>query len=71
MNVPAHYAEAEVANGHLQRILPDWESVEESTFYLVFPAGRHIPLRVRRLIDFLQADLNGSVRGSTRPPDEP
>lgn len=58
VNVPAYYADAVVVDGRLQRILPDWDSVEESTFYLVFPAGRHMPLRVRRLIDFLQAELN-------------
>jgi DNA-binding transcriptional LysR family regulator len=54
VNVPAYYAHAVVADGRLQRILEDWASVEESVFYLVLPAGRHRPLRVRRLIEFLQ-----------------
>jgi DNA-binding transcriptional LysR family regulator len=54
VNVPAYYAHAVVADGRLERVLEDWASVEESVFYLVLPAGRHRPLRVRRLIEFLQ-----------------
>jgi len=54
VNVPAYYAQAVIADGRLKRILEDWNSVEESVFYLVFPAARHRPLRVRRLIEFLQ-----------------
>lgn len=50
-----------MADGRLQRILQDCYSVEESTFYLIFPAGRHAPLCVRRLIDYPQTDLNGSA----------
>lgn len=60
-NVPAYYANAVVADSRLQRILPDWDLVEESTSYLLFPAGRHMPLLVRRLADFLQADLNSTA----------
>jgi DNA-binding transcriptional LysR family regulator len=54
VNVPAYYAHAVVADGRLERIFEDWSSDEESTFYLVYPTGRHRPLRVRRLIEFLQ-----------------
>lgn len=54
VNVPAYYAGSVVAQGGLVRILADWQSVEQTVFYLVFPAGRHMPLRVRRLIDYLR-----------------
>lgn len=54
VNVPAYYGHALVADGRLKRILEDWACVEESVFHLVFPAGRHRPLRVRRLIEYLQ-----------------
>ena len=54
VNVPAYYGHALVADGRLKRILEGWNSVEESMFYLVFPAERHRPLRVCRLIEFLQ-----------------
>lgn len=55
VNVPAYYADSVVEDGRLVRILQDWQSVEQSVFYVVFPAGRHMPVRVRRLIDYLQA----------------
>lgn len=59
VNVPAYYAHAVVADNRLKRILDDWRAVEESVFYLVFPAGRHRPLRVRRLIEFLHGAMGG------------
>jgi DNA-binding transcriptional LysR family regulator len=58
VNVPAYYATGKDGAG-LQRLLPDWASVEQTTFYLVFPAARHMPVRVRRLIDFLLAQCAG------------
>jgi DNA-binding transcriptional LysR family regulator len=54
INAPAYYADRLIAEGRLQHILHDWQSVEKSSFYLVFPAGRHMPLRVRKLIEYLQ-----------------
>lgn len=54
VNVPAYYVtDAHERNG-LVRLFPEWASAERSTFYLVFPAARHMPLRIRRLIDYLR-----------------
>jgi DNA-binding transcriptional LysR family regulator len=33
-------------------LLPDWRG-EDSPLHAMLPAGRHMPLRVRRLLDFL------------------
>jgi len=59
VNVPAYYAADAVAQGRLTQLLGDWRCAEETTFHLVFPAGRHMPTRVRRLIEFLQASVDG------------
>ena len=55
VNVPAYYAANLGGADGLQRLLPDWGSVAQSTFYIVFPAARHMPVRVRRLVDYLVA----------------
>jgi DNA-binding transcriptional LysR family regulator len=70
VNVPAYYVtDAHERNG-LVRLFLEWASAERSTFYLVFPAGRHMPLRIRRLIDYLREqvvmiDFNSVI--DTRP----
>lgn len=64
--VPRYYAEHVVATGQLVEILSDWESVERSIFYLVFPAARHLPLRVRRLMEHLQQGV-ASAHGDWIP----
>lgn len=58
VNVPAYYADGVMAERRLVRLFEDWDSVEETTFYAVFPAGRHMPARVRRLIEYLQANVS-------------
>ena len=63
INVPAYYAPQ--APGDLQRLFPDWVCADESVFHLVFPAGRHLPQRVRRLIDFLQMQCPAMRFGPT------
>jgi DNA-binding transcriptional LysR family regulator len=60
-HVPAYYAEQGLAHGHLQRLLADWSTADASNFYIVFPAGRHMPLRVRRLIEALQASVGDGL----------
>lgn len=57
VNVPSYYAGTLLDAGLLVQILQDWRSVEEAIFYLVFPAGRYMPARVRRLIEYLQASV--------------
>jgi DNA-binding transcriptional LysR family regulator len=58
VNVPAYYADGILAGKKLVRLLDDWDSVEETTFYVVFPTGRHMPARVRRLIEYLQEKVS-------------
>lgn len=40
-------------DGSLVRLLPDW-SLPEGGVYAVYPATRHVPSRVRALLDFLK-----------------
>lgn len=64
VNVPAYYATHFHEESGLVRLFPEWRSAEKSIFYLVFPAARHMPLRIRRLIDYLQehvADIDFGV----------
>lgn len=57
IHVPAYYAGEKVNSGELVTLLPEWRSVERTTFYLVYPAGKHMPVRVRSMIDFLQSKM--------------
>jgi DNA-binding transcriptional LysR family regulator len=43
---------ADLANGQLQRLLPDWET-EPYPLHALLPSGRFVPTRVRALVDFL------------------
>lgn len=61
VNVLAYYATDVVESGKLVRLLPDWQSAEKTHFYIVYPAGRHMLVRVRRLIDFLQYSVENSL----------
>lgn len=57
VQVPAYYAEGPAASGLLRPLLPEWASLDTSTFHLVLPAGRHTPRRVRRLMEHLHAAM--------------
>lgn len=57
INVPAYYVSTQSGADGLERLLPGWESEEQTTFHIVFPAAHHMPVRVRRLIDYLQAQF--------------
>jgi DNA-binding transcriptional LysR family regulator len=43
----------DMAQGRLVRLLPDW-TLPGVGLYAVYPAGRHVPAKVRALIDFLR-----------------
>ncbi|HID8085937.1 TPA: LysR substrate-binding domain-containing protein, partial [Serratia marcescens] len=43
----------ELAQGQLVEVLPDYAS-EASGFFIYFPAGRHLPLKLRAFIDFMR-----------------
>jgi LysR family transcriptional regulator for bpeEF and oprC len=42
----------DVENGHLVRLLPDYESAQQA-IYAVYPNRRYLPAKVRLFIDFL------------------
>jgi DNA-binding transcriptional LysR family regulator len=58
VQVPGYYGRIEVARGDLCPILEAWTSPESFEFHIVYPPQRRLPLRVRRLIDVLVAELH-------------
>ncbi len=47
-----------IASGDLVRLLPDYQT-QELTVNAIFPTGRYLPTKVRRLIDYLEAEFAG------------
>jgi len=54
LHCPLTQAHAPIAEGKLQRVLPEW-SGETRPIYAVWPQQRHLPARVRALLDYLIA----------------
>jgi len=48
----------DVAQGRLVRLLPDW-TLPGVGLYAVYPASRHVPAKVRALVDFLRQGTDG------------
>lgn len=57
IQVPAYYGVDEVRAGTLVKLYPDWATADEFEFFLVYPEQRHMPSRLRALIDFLVAQV--------------
>jgi DNA-binding transcriptional LysR family regulator len=55
--VPDFSAQAALASGVVQHVLPDWAMGEPytGTVYAVYTPGPHLPLKTRALIDYLVA----------------
>lgn len=54
IRLPAYYGVAEIRAGSLVPVLSDWHDPQgDFQFYLVYPAQRHLPIRVRLLLDHL------------------
>ncbi|WP_255987621.1 LysR family transcriptional regulator [Chitinolyticbacter albus] len=54
--LPHYLVQADVAAGRLTRVLPDWQ-LPRGGIYAVYPASRHVPAKVRVLIDALREQL--------------
>ncbi|MDT7532009.1 LysR substrate-binding domain-containing protein [Sphingobium sp. SA2] len=54
IRLPSYYGAAEIEGGSLVPILTDWSDPKgDFEFHLVYPAQRHLPHRIRILIDYL------------------
>lgn len=54
VQVPAYYGQNELLKGSLTPILEAWtQDAEQFEFLIVYPPQRHLPMRMRALIDFL------------------
>lgn len=51
--VPTFYVGDDIVHGRLAPVLQDYEPVPESGIYAIYPARRHLPLKVRLFIDLL------------------
>lgn len=56
--LPHFTGAVEVAEGRLVRVLPEWE-MPMSPIWLVYPAAKHVPRRVRAFRDFLLDAFKG------------
>ena len=56
--IPEMLVRESLQTGELSRVLPEWSGLR-SSYHLVYPAGKKIPLRLRVLIDFLVHHLRG------------
>lgn len=67
--LPEYLAAADLAAGTLVRALPRWE-LPPFRAHAVLPSGRHVPRRVRALIDFLATGLQprAASRGASSVP---
>lgn len=62
--VPDFVARDALAAGRVVRLLPEWtvDTLYQGTAYLLFPAARHMPPKLRALIDHLAAALTPAGR---------
>jgi len=71
---PTFIAEQAVRDGRLEILLPEFP-IPELGIYAVFPAQRHVPHRVRALVDFLARRIGprpawDGILETRRPPDQ-
>jgi DNA-binding transcriptional LysR family regulator len=59
--LPSYLAQADLAGGRLERVLPDWR-LAELTIWACFATRQMLPASTRVLLDFLVADLGGEDR---------
>ena len=52
--LPASEIKADLREGRLERVLPQWQSTG-ANLYLVYPSGRHLPARTRAFRDHVIA----------------
>ncbi|MBZ7924527.1 LysR family transcriptional regulator [Ensifer adhaerens] len=55
--IPYPYVEDDLKSGRLQRVLPDWETVE-TTLYAIYPSRQHVAPKIRAFLDFLAETFN-------------
>ncbi|WP_375766527.1 LysR substrate-binding domain-containing protein [Archangium gephyra] len=70
IQVPSYSGAEEVAAGRLVQLLPDW-SAGELEFFLVYPEQRHLPARLRTLIDFMLDRVRPPRGVPSRPRSSP
>lgn len=56
--IPEMLVRESLQTGELTRVLPQWSGLR-SSYHLIYPAGKKVPLRLRVLIDFLVQHLKG------------
>lgn len=59
VQLPAYYGVKALARGDLVRVLADWTDTQQQfEFFIVYPPQRHLPARIRALIDHLVAGIS-------------
>ena len=52
---PLHSVGEYILEGQLKPVFPDWELAQEEV-YIIYPSREHLPLRVRKFIDFVVSE---------------
>ena len=52
-----------LASGHLERLLPSFDTVPDRGIYVVYPDKRFVPLKVRSFIDVIASELGAGDDG--------
>ena len=63
VQLPGYYGPPEIEAGQLEPVLQDWASPEPFEFHIVYPDHRPRSRRVRRLIDFVVAEIENLFTG--------
>lgn len=57
--MPSFIAQQSIEDGHVQRLLKDWED-KPFGVYAIYPPARHLALKVRALVDYLAGAMVGN-----------
>lgn len=68
--LPSYLAQADLASGRLDRVLPDWQ-LADLTIWACYATRQMLPASTRVLLDFLVADFGGEDRDPWVPAEAP
>ncbi len=66
--VPLLLIHQDLASGRLVKVLPAWSNDAGQPIFAVYPTRKHLPRKVRALIDLLSAEVTSASVNGPRPP---
>lgn len=62
VRLPDYMCAEELSSGALEEVLNDWPE-PPTACHAIYPATRHLPLRVRSFLDFVVESMSGNLQG--------